>query len=60
MGKNNSISCRKFAAENNMDPYQDGFTHHLPKLSNIKDMLISCVYPAMKIYWLKGSTIDYP
>eukprot|EP00957_Ditylum_brightwellii_P061048 4633802-Ditylum_brightwellii.AAC.1 len=37
MRKNNSISCRKFAAENNMDPYQDGFPYHLPKLSKMEE-----------------------
>eukprot|EP00957_Ditylum_brightwellii_P000237 18449-Ditylum_brightwellii.AAC.1 len=28
---------RQFAAENNMDPYQDGFPHHLPKHSEIEE-----------------------
>eukprot|EP00957_Ditylum_brightwellii_P046444 3525149-Ditylum_brightwellii.AAC.1 len=42
-----------------MDPCQDGFPHHLTKLSKIKEMLIACVYPVMKSYQLKGGTIGY-
>eukprot|EP00957_Ditylum_brightwellii_P071525 5437921-Ditylum_brightwellii.AAC.1 len=42
-----------------MDPYQYGFPHYLPKLSEIEEMLISCVYPMMKTYHLKGGTIGY-
>eukprot|EP00957_Ditylum_brightwellii_P003159 240484-Ditylum_brightwellii.AAC.1 len=53
--KNTNISCRKFAAKNDMDPYQDGFLHFLQKLFKIEDMLIAHVYPVMKTYWLKGS-----
>eukprot|EP00957_Ditylum_brightwellii_P048508 3681276-Ditylum_brightwellii.AAC.1 len=45
--------------ESDMDPYQDGFPHHLPKLFKIKEMLIDCVYPVMKTYRLKGGTIGY-
>eukprot|EP00957_Ditylum_brightwellii_P025895 1959216-Ditylum_brightwellii.AAC.1 len=42
-----------------MDPYQDKFPHHLPKRSEIKEMLIVCVYPVMKTYCLKGGMIGY-
>eukprot|EP00957_Ditylum_brightwellii_P044534 3377744-Ditylum_brightwellii.AAC.1 len=42
-----------------MDPYQNGFLHHLPKLSKIKEMLIACVYLVMKTYHLKEGTIGY-
>ena len=42
-----------------MDPYRDGFPHHLPKLSEIEEMLIARVYPVMKTYRLKGGTIGY-
>eukprot|EP00957_Ditylum_brightwellii_P070547 5359765-Ditylum_brightwellii.AAC.1 len=35
------------------------FLHHLPKLSKIKEMLITCVYPVLKTYCLKGGTIGY-
>eukprot|EP00957_Ditylum_brightwellii_P203777 15336185-Ditylum_brightwellii.AAC.1 len=59
MRRNNNISCRKFAAENDINPYQDGFLHHLPKPFKIKEMLIACIYPVMKTYWLKGGTIGY-
>eukprot|EP00957_Ditylum_brightwellii_P164229 12503270-Ditylum_brightwellii.AAC.1 len=59
MRNNTNIYCRKFAAENNMNPYQDGFLHHLPKFSEIVEMLITCVYPVMKTYHLKGGTIGY-
>eukprot|EP00957_Ditylum_brightwellii_P031816 2412466-Ditylum_brightwellii.AAC.1 len=59
MRKNNNISYRNFAAENNMDPYQDGFPCHLPKLFKIEEMLIVCVYPVIKTYWLKLGTIGY-
>eukprot|EP00957_Ditylum_brightwellii_P017045 1285583-Ditylum_brightwellii.AAC.1 len=41
MRKNTSISCRKFAAESHMDPYQDGLPLHLPKLSKVKEKLIA-------------------
>eukprot|EP00957_Ditylum_brightwellii_P120683 9205182-Ditylum_brightwellii.AAC.1 len=34
------ICCRKLAEENNTDPYQDGFPHHLPKVSEIEEILI--------------------
>eukprot|EP00957_Ditylum_brightwellii_P180399 13742175-Ditylum_brightwellii.AAC.1 len=40
-----------------MDPYQDGFPHHLSKISKIEEMLIACVYSVMKTYQLKGGTI---
>eukprot|EP00957_Ditylum_brightwellii_P039367 2977665-Ditylum_brightwellii.AAC.1 len=40
-----------------MDPHQDGFPHHLPKLSKIEEILIAQVYPVMKTYHLKGGTI---
>eukprot|EP00957_Ditylum_brightwellii_P046943 3562678-Ditylum_brightwellii.AAC.1 len=55
--KEPKIGCRKLEEENDMDPYQDGFPHHFPKLSKIKEMLIACVYPVMKTYPLKGGTI---
>eukprot|EP00957_Ditylum_brightwellii_P133738 10197260-Ditylum_brightwellii.AAC.1 len=42
-----------------MDPCQEEFQHHLPKISKIKEMLTACVYPMMKTYWLKGSMIHY-
>eukprot|EP00957_Ditylum_brightwellii_P059556 4522582-Ditylum_brightwellii.AAC.1 len=42
-----------------MDPYQDRFLHHLPKLSKIKEMLIVHIYTAMKTYQLKGDMIGY-
>eukprot|EP00957_Ditylum_brightwellii_P075895 5768634-Ditylum_brightwellii.AAC.1 len=42
-----------------MDLYQDGLPHHLPKLSEIKEMLIAYVCPVMKTYRLKGGTIGY-
>eukprot|EP00957_Ditylum_brightwellii_P133342 10166556-Ditylum_brightwellii.AAC.1 len=51
--------CRKLVKKNYMDPYQDGFPHHLQKLSKIKEMLIAPVYPVMKTYHLKGVLIDY-
>eukprot|EP00957_Ditylum_brightwellii_P110852 8455088-Ditylum_brightwellii.AAC.1 len=57
--KDPSICCKKLAEENDMDPYQDGFPHHLPKLSKIEEMLIVCVYPVVKTYQLKGGTIGY-
>eukprot|EP00957_Ditylum_brightwellii_P210454 15364990-Ditylum_brightwellii.AAC.1 len=57
--KNTNMSCRKFATENNMNPYQDGFPHHLPKLTKIEEMLIACICPKMKTYQLKGGTIGY-
>eukprot|EP00957_Ditylum_brightwellii_P074553 5664751-Ditylum_brightwellii.AAC.1 len=41
---------RKFTAENDMGPYQDGFPHHLPKLTKIEEILIVCVNPVMKTY----------
>eukprot|EP00957_Ditylum_brightwellii_P203191 15333592-Ditylum_brightwellii.AAC.1 len=50
---------RNLAGKNDMDPYQDGFSHNLPKLSKIKEMLIAYVYPVMKTYCLKGGTISY-
>eukprot|EP00957_Ditylum_brightwellii_P086494 6581210-Ditylum_brightwellii.AAC.1 len=43
--KDSKNCCRKLAEENDMGPYQDGFPHHLPKLSEINEMLIACVYP---------------
>ena len=54
-----NIDCRKLAKENDIDPYQDGFPYHLPKLSRIEEMLIACVYPVMKTYCLKGGTTGY-
>eukprot|EP00957_Ditylum_brightwellii_P197670 15059486-Ditylum_brightwellii.AAC.1 len=59
MRKSSNISCRKFAAENNMDPYQDGSPHHLPNFSKTKEMLIALIYSVMKIYWPKGGTVGY-
>eukprot|EP00957_Ditylum_brightwellii_P125186 9543839-Ditylum_brightwellii.AAC.2 len=59
MRKTINISCRKFATESNIDLYQDGFPHNLSKLSKVKEMLIACIYPVMKIYWLKGSMAGY-
>eukprot|EP00957_Ditylum_brightwellii_P115133 8780857-Ditylum_brightwellii.AAC.1 len=56
---NNNIHYTKFASENNMDPYQYGFPHHLPKLSKIKEMLIACVHHVMKTYQLKGGMVGY-
>eukprot|EP00957_Ditylum_brightwellii_P165953 12635621-Ditylum_brightwellii.AAC.1 len=59
MRKSTNISCIKLAAENNMDPYQDGFPQHLPKLSETEEMFIACAYPVMKIYCLEGGTVGY-
>eukprot|EP00957_Ditylum_brightwellii_P027003 2041662-Ditylum_brightwellii.AAC.1 len=57
--KNTNIYCRKFAEENYMNPNQDRFPHHLPKLSKIEEMMIARVYPVMKTCWLKGVTVGY-
>eukprot|EP00957_Ditylum_brightwellii_P169542 12903851-Ditylum_brightwellii.AAC.1 len=57
--KDPNICFKKLAEENDMDPYQDGFPHHLQKLSKIKEMLIACVYPVMKTCHLKGGMIGY-
>eukprot|EP00957_Ditylum_brightwellii_P057592 4366833-Ditylum_brightwellii.AAC.1 len=42
-----------------MDPFQDGFPPHLPKLSKIKEILIARVYPAMKTYHPKEGMTGY-
>eukprot|EP00957_Ditylum_brightwellii_P032627 2472883-Ditylum_brightwellii.AAC.1 len=55
--KDPKIGCRNLAEENNMNPYRDGFPHHLPKLSKIGEMLIARVYPVMKTYCLDGGMI---
>eukprot|EP00957_Ditylum_brightwellii_P210511 15365059-Ditylum_brightwellii.AAC.1 len=42
-----------------MDPYQDKFPHHFPKLSKNEKMSIACIYPVIKTYQLKGGIIGY-
>ena len=47
------ISC--FSKDNDLDPYKDGYPHHLPTLSDIEEIIISKVFVVMRVYRLKGS-----
>ena len=51
--KNNGV--RKFTIGNDMDPFPNGYPHHLPKLSPIEETLISRSHPVMKFYRMKGT-----
>ena len=39
--KDKSVGVRKLAGENTMDPFPNGYPHHLPKLRPIEEALIS-------------------
>eukprot|EP00957_Ditylum_brightwellii_P153547 11686669-Ditylum_brightwellii.AAC.1 len=41
--KNTNNSCRKFAAENNIDPYQDGFPYHLQSFLKSRRFDCACL-----------------
>ena len=38
-----------------MDPFPNGYPHHLPKLSPIEETLISGSHTVMKFYIIKGT-----
>ena len=51
--KNNGV--RKFTNGNDMNPFPNGYPHHLPKLSPIEETLISGSHTVMKCYIIKGT-----
>ena len=46
---------RKYSAQNDMDPFPNGYPHHLPKLRPIEEALIARSHIVMKCYRIQGN-----
>ena len=53
--RDRKIGCHKFSAANNMDPFPQGYPHHLPKVTPIEETMIARVHIAMKCYQMQGT-----
>ena len=56
--ENNDIAIRMYSKDNNMDP-KFHFMNHLPKLTDIEEMLITRVHVVISVYRLSKGNIGY-